>query len=120
MIVNKFTKRMRCSVQSCKVHASYGLGIKGIDYPMCEKHFVQLIQEGMELLDIKPKKEEKAKVEKPVEEVKEVKEEVTEVKVEAQVDGFFECKYCHEKFSKKEMTGAQFAQHSKSCKKAHE
>ena len=61
-MIKPITRRMRCSYQSCRNLAAYGLGSKGIDYPLCEEHFKNLIEDGYNILN---------PVTEPVEEVAE-------------------------------------------------
>lgn len=109
MMIKKINRRMRCEVQGCHEYAAYGLGPKGIDYPMCEAHFRELVEEGMEVLGIN--KPEPKVIEVPAEKPKEEAEAKEE---------YYTCKYCGEKFSKSEMTPQQFMAHSRKCKKEHE
>lgn len=110
-MVKKITRRMRCEVTGCKEQAYVGLGPKGVDYVMCKAHFEELIKEGMEMLEIG--------MPKVVLEPEAPKAEPAEEKAEAEEE-YYVCKYCGEKFSKKEMTPQQFMSHSKKCKKEHE
>ncbi len=107
-MIKKIERRMRCEVQGCHDYAYVGLGIRGMDYLLCEKHFKEMIEEGSELLGREVPKvvlEPDVKAEEPAEEAEEE---------------YYVCKYCGEKFSKKEMTPQQFMAHSKKCKKEHE
>ena len=132
-MVKEFTKRLRCSVQGCRERSKYAFGLRGNDYPVCEMHFEQLINEGAEILgklekpsvkDAEPSvtviEEAPAVVEEAVPEEPAKEPEAVEPKEEITDPAeFFTCKWCGEKFDKSIMTTNEFASHSRSCKKEH-
>ena len=123
-MVTKITRRMRCEITSCKQQAVYGIGYKGLDFMMCEAHFKELIKAGNRMSKTSPgsfvipePQPEPVETAPAIEEIEPV---ATEVAAEPEApEEFYTCKWCGQKFSKRTMTGAQFMQHSKACKKEH-
>lgn len=135
---------MRCSVQGCHQPARFGLGTKGFDYPMCEMHFKTLLEEGASFFEEPAPEiaredltgdvviEITASEEKPNDEAAEALDEVVATEEDTPVEevavaepeepvkeGYFECKYCGEKFPKSQMDAVHFAAHVRKCKKEH-
>ena len=132
-MVKIFPKRLRCSVQGCRERSTYAFGLRGNDYPVCDKHFRELIEEGAEILGLKEKSpanvaeppqepaenaapEEPVKAEDEAAAVEPVKDKEPVIEAPAE---FFTCKWCGEKFDKSTMTTNEFASHSRACKKEH-
>lgn len=120
-----YTRRSRCDVSTCKCFATYQIGIR-LNRPMmvlCAEHAMSLYS-GMSSEMMKVIKAEKAEARKAAENPVEITEPAVETVPEepkpAAEEEYYVCKYCGEKFPKSEMTKAQFAQHSKKCKKEHE
>lgn len=120
-MVSRLKRRMRCEVQSCKNEALYGLGVKGIDYPLCEMHLKELVDDGVKIFYPVQEKATDAEVEmaaaEPVQSVQEATNEEEQVNTPNE---YYECKYCGEKFLKSEITAGQFGGHVRRCKKEHE
>lgn len=147
VLIRPYKRRSRCDIPGCKCFAAYEIGPRP-NRPimvLCEQHTEDLYRSINSAMIIKfreraKEKEAEAATAEPVVVEPEVAEEpVAEVetvdraprkrgrqtgyvsKPVADEPGkdFYTCKYCGEKFDKFEMSAAEFAQHSKRCKKEH-
>lgn len=120
MVLQKINKKIRCEVRGCRNIAVAGLGYKGYDYLICSEHLAEL-KRDVEAIFNETKHTEEVKIaEKP--EDSSVKPEAVNTKQnepEASADEYYVCKWCGEKFSKKEMASAEYLKHCRVCKAEH-
>ena len=146
-MLTPYTRRSRCEVPTCRCFATYQVCTR-VNRPLlllCEDHtkdlysaFSSEMQRQIKLkhaAEAKAVAEEKAEI--AAEEVEETVDEVAAKEVEETTPAeekpkqkrvriapepgkeFYTCKYCGQTFDKAEMSPAQYAQHSKKCKKEH-
>ncbi len=145
LMLAPYTRRSRCEVPTCRCFATYQVCTR-VNRPLlllCEDHTKDLYSafssEMQRQIKLKRAEEVRAAaeakevpVEEPVKEEPEVEEEVAEEKPAEEKPKqkrvriapepgkeFYTCKYCGQTFDKAEMSPAQYAQHSKKCKKEH-
>lgn len=130
-MIQKITRRMKCSAQGCRERAAYAFGKRTLDYGLCEKHFKEAILEGMEILN----GAEHPEVAKNAHSTSENAQDAIAAAVEpgADVDttdkapaekpktkkNYNTCKYCGEKFPK-DGNLVDYMNHVKACKKEHD
>ncbi len=149
LMLAPYTRRSRCEVPTCRCFATYQVctRVNRPLLLLCEDHTKDLYSafssEMQRQIKLKRAAEAKVTAEEPKQ------ESVTEEPIEEAVDEvvvneveetepaeekpkqkrvriapepgkeFYTCKYCGQTFDKAEMSPAQYAQHSKKCKKEH-